>query len=68
MSGIIIYGDPRSLADLALTPFLAYIDKVPEGPEMLASRAHIRRWLKTMTARPSFIETIYQAPNAEAAE
>ena len=54
MSGIMIYGDPRSLADLALTPFLACIDKVPEGPESLASRGHIRRWLKTMAARPSW--------------
>ena len=34
----------------------------------MATRGHIRRWLKTMAARPRVIETIYQAPNAEAAE
>ncbi len=61
-------GDQVTLADLAVIPFLAYLDKMPEGPEMLAARANVRRWIDIMATRPSFIETIYQEASADAAE
>ena len=60
-------GDTVTLADLALIPFLADLDKVPEGPEMLAACANVLRWIDTMSARPSFIETIYQEAGADVA-
>ena len=61
-------GDTITLADLAVAPFLAYLHKVPEGPDLLADRANVRRWLETMAARPSFIETNPEVANTEAAE
>lgn len=61
-------GGEVSLVDLAIIPFLAYLDKVPEGPELLAPCTNIRRWIETMSSRQSFIETIYQAPQTDAAE
>ena len=60
-------GDQVIPADLAVIPFLAYLDKVPEGPEMLAACANVRRWIDIMATRPSFIETIFQEASADAA-
>ncbi len=57
-----------SLADLFLAPILFYVGKMPEGPDLLAPLANLRRWIDAMAARSSFTETVPQMARADAAE
>jgi glutathione S-transferase len=50
-------GDAISIADLFVMPVLAYLERMPEGPQLLAATPHIRRALAAMRSRPSFLAT-----------
>ena len=46
-------GDAISLADIAVLPHLDFLERTPEGAELLASHAGLVAWLARMAARPS---------------
>ncbi|MEO8079035.1 MAG: SRPBCC domain-containing protein [Caldimonas sp.] len=46
-----------SMADLFLMPMLAYLERLPDGPRLLAATPHLRRALAAMRERPSFPAT-----------
>lgn len=50
-------GEAISIADLFVMPVLAYLERMPEGPQLLAATPQIRRALAAMRARPSFLAT-----------
>ncbi len=50
-------GDSISMADLFVMPVLAYLARMPEGPQLLAATPHLRRALEAMRQRPSFSAT-----------
>ncbi|MGZ5186097.1 MAG: SRPBCC domain-containing protein [Caldimonas sp.] len=50
-------GETISMADLFLMPVLAYLERMPEGPALLAATPHLRRVLAAMRERPSFSAT-----------
>ncbi len=49
--------DSLSMADLFVMPVLAYLERMPEGPQLLGATPHVARALATMRARPSFLAT-----------
>jgi len=50
-------GDAISMADLFVMPVLAYLARMPEGPQLLEATPNLRRALEAMRARPSFPAT-----------
>ena len=50
-------GDAISMADLFVMPVLAYLERMPEGPQLLEATPQLRRALAAMRARPSFSAT-----------
>ena len=50
-------GDAVSMADLFVMPVLAYLERMPEGPQLLEATPQLRRALAAMRARPSFSAT-----------
>jgi glutathione S-transferase len=46
-----------SRADLFLAPIHAYVVQTPEGEELLAGAANLRRWWEAMKDRPSVVAT-----------
>ena len=53
-----LVGDRVSLADLLLAPIVFYVQAMPEGKEVLAPFANIRRAHAAIAARPSFQATV----------
>jgi glutathione S-transferase len=47
-----------TLADLFLAPILYYLDRTPEGPNLLRKAPNVERGLKTISERASFMETL----------
>jgi glutathione S-transferase len=50
-------GESVSMADLFVMPVLAYLARMPEGPQLLATTPNLRRALASMQSRPSFLAT-----------
>ena len=55
-------GDAPSIADMVFAPMVFYLDRMPEGPGLLESRANIRRWFAAIAARPAFQATLPPPP------
>lgn len=51
--GEFLTGEKVSLADLFVAPVIAYLEAAPEGKELLAPQASLRRWWESMQSRPS---------------
>lgn len=56
-TGYLVAGS-LTLADLLLAPILFYLDRTPEGPELLAKAPNVERGLKVISGRPSFLKTL----------
>ena len=56
--GPFFFGADPVIPDLLLTPQLAYLEGLPEGPELLAAAPPVRRLLDAMKERDSFQRTI----------
>ncbi|NRF67065.1 SRPBCC domain-containing protein [Aquincola sp. S2] len=54
-------GQSVSFADLFVAPILAYVERFPEGKQLLGDMPNIRRAQAVMRQRPSFIATDPQA-------
>jgi glutathione S-transferase len=52
------------MADLFVTPILAYLQAMPESAQLLSDRPNVLRALATMKQRPSFKATEPQPPAA----
>jgi len=50
-------GAGLTMADLFVAPLLAYVEAMPEGKQLLAGRANVRRAQGVIRQRPSFIAT-----------
>ncbi|MGD9508546.1 MAG: glutathione S-transferase family protein [Geminicoccaceae bacterium] len=50
-------GDSLSLADLHLTPVMAYFSATPEGQARLPRHPNLARWWGAMSSRPSMART-----------
>ncbi|HYN62283.1 MAG TPA: SRPBCC domain-containing protein [Rubrivivax sp.] len=50
-------GGALSMADLWVAPILAYVERFPEGAQMMAAAPNVRRAQATLRARASFIDT-----------
>ena len=50
-------GGALSMADLFVAPILAYVERMPEGPSLLAAVPNVRRAQATLRARASFTRT-----------
>ncbi len=50
-------GESISMADLFVMPVLAYLARMPEGPQLLTTTPNLRRALASMQSRPSFLAT-----------
>jgi glutathione S-transferase len=50
-------GGALSMADLFVAPILAYAERMPEGPALLAAAPNLRRAQATLRRRESFIRT-----------
>ncbi|MDP6345819.1 MAG: glutathione S-transferase domain-containing protein [Alphaproteobacteria bacterium] len=61
-------GDQVSSADLFLAPIMTYLSRMPEGGELLADCANIRRAGGAMTQRASYQDTLPPPPKEAAAE
>jgi glutathione S-transferase len=57
-------GATVSMADLFVTPILAYLQAMPESAQLLRDRPNVLRALATMKQRPSFAATEPQPPAA----
>jgi glutathione S-transferase len=55
--GDYLAGAGPCMADLFLAPIVAYVEAMPEGPQLLAAVPNIKRAQAVMRARPSFRET-----------
>ena len=64
--GPFFFGAQPSIPDLLLVPTLAYLEAMPEGPELLAAAPPLRRLLEAMKGRGSFQRTV-PPPLTEAA-
>jgi glutathione S-transferase len=62
-----LVGESLTLADLFLAPTLHYLEKVPEGPDLLAAAPNVARAHAAMTARPSFAKTAPPPPDEASA-
>jgi glutathione S-transferase len=60
--GDYLAGDALSLADILLAPPLRYVGLMPEGKEMFASFANVRRAHEKFASRPSFIQATQPPP------
>ena len=60
-------GDRPSIADLLIAPIMFYLHRLPEGPDLFAPFANLKRAGGAMTARPSFTGTMPPMPAEEAA-
>ena len=52
-----LIGEAPTLPDLLLAPAIAYLGLFPEGKELLAQHANVRRAHEVFAARPSFVES-----------
>ena len=52
-----LIGNSLTLADLHLAPMIAYFAAAPEGAAMLGHFPQLAGWWRTMSARPSLLET-----------
>jgi glutathione S-transferase len=52
-----LVSDAISRADLFLIPIYAYVEQTPEGRELLAEAAELRRWWEGVENRPSVVAT-----------
>jgi glutathione S-transferase len=50
-------GGALSMADLFVAPILAYVERMPEGPALLAAVPHLQRAQATLRRRDSFLLT-----------
>jgi glutathione S-transferase len=50
-------GGALSMADLFVAPILAYVERMPEGPALLAAVPNVQRAQATLRRRESFIRT-----------
>lgn len=57
-------GPALSMADLVLAPILAYVERMPEGPSLLAAAPNVRRAQAVMRERASFSSTDPSIPPA----
>lgn len=53
-----LVADSLTLVDLFLAPILFYLDRTPEGPDLLREAPNVERGLKVISERPSFVETL----------
>ncbi len=65
-AGPFFFGAGPAIPDLLLTPTLAYLEAMPEGPELLGAAPGLRGLLEAMKARESFQRTV-PPPLTEAA-
>ena len=56
--GPFFFGADPAIPDLLLAPPLAYIEGLPEGPDLLAGAPPLQRLLDAMKARDSFQRTV----------
>lgn len=56
-SGRYLAGPDLTLADLFLAPVIYWVDKTPEGREVLDSYPTLRRWFRSLAERPAFRDT-----------
>jgi glutathione S-transferase len=56
-SGDWLAGGALSMADLLLAPILAYVERMPEGPDLLRAVPNVQRAQAVLRARRSFIDT-----------
>ncbi len=57
-AGPFFFGAEPVIPDLLLAPQLAYIEGLPEGPELLGAAPPVQRLLDAMKARDSFQRTV----------
>ena len=60
-------GGALSMADLFVAPILAYVERMPEGPALLAAAPNVRRAQAALRRRASFIQTDPTPPTEGAA-
>jgi glutathione S-transferase len=60
-------GGTPSMADLFVAPILAYVERMPEGPALLAAAPNVRRAQAALRRRASFIQTDPTPPTEGAA-
>ncbi len=58
-------GGALSMADLFVAPILAYVERMPEGPALLAAAPNVQRAQATLRRRESFIRTDPTPPPKE---
>lgn len=61
-------GSEVTLADLFVLPAIYYVDKTPEGADLLPKFPALKAWNARMEERPSFHQTQPPMPQANAAE
>jgi glutathione S-transferase len=61
-------GGALSMADLLVAPILAYVERMPEGPALLAAVPNVRRAQAVLRARPSFTATDPASPATQPGE
>ncbi len=57
-AGPFFFGADPKIPDLLLAPQLAYVEGLPEGPELLGAAPPVQRLLDAMKARDSFQRTV----------
>lgn len=57
-------GDAVSVADFFVAPVIAYLERMPEGPDLLKATPHLRRAFDAMRVRPAYITTEPPGPRA----
>jgi glutathione S-transferase len=67
-AGPYLAGDALSLADLFLGPIVFWLEKTPEGADLLPRFPAVRRWYERLAARPSFVATVPTMPQASAVD
>jgi glutathione S-transferase len=50
-----LVGDSLTLADILLTPMIAYVKAMPEGKDLLAEVPNLRRAADSLAERPSYV-------------
>lgn len=53
-----LVADSLSLADLFLAPILFYLDRTPEGPDLLHKAPKVQRGLEVISERASFVKAL----------
>ena len=62
-----LVGASLSIADLFLAPVLFYLEKMPEGPGLLAGAPNVQRVFAGLAERPSFAATLPPPPGQASA-